>query len=178
MDRSLDLYLGQLEVMAFFSGYPLIYLIVLSFAGKKSARSAFKQRIVSRLPLAYALTGILFLGLQLRNLYPDFSLLHIKATFQYLMFKIWGLLSVSFMIPVLRKKTVLSLLHSLVFFYLLLRDIFLHLFSASVDKYALQNEMKVYTDSLLLNIATLAGVTIFFFLIAPFRKNNNSSKAL
>ena len=162
--------------MAFFSGYPLIYFIVLSFAGKRSMRSPFKQQMVSLLPFAYALTGTLFLGLQLRNLYPDFSIMHIKTIFQYPLLKTWGLISVLFWIPAFHKKPVISLLHSLVFFYFLTRDILLYLLAASGDKYALQNEMNVYTDSLLLNISTLAGVIIIYIFFTRLKKTNNSSR--
>ncbi len=161
--------------MAFFSGYPLIYFVILSFAGNKSARSAFKNHLVYLLPLAYALAGTLYLGLQLKNLYPDYSIAHIKADFHYPLLKIWGLLSVFFWLPSLRKKPVISLLHSLVFFYLLIKDFYLQLSSASDAKYDLKNDMRVYTDSILLNISALAATGIIYFLIYRLRKNKKSS---
>lgn len=175
MDTTFFNYLQQLELMAFFSGYPLIYFVILSLAGNKSARPAFKTQLVSLLPLAYALTGTLYLGLQLRNLYPDYSMAHIKADFQYPFLKTWGLLSVFFWLPLLRKKPVISLLHSLVFFFLLIRDFYLQLSSASADGLILKNEMKVYTDSILINFSTFAAISIVYFLISRFRKNVNSS---
>ena len=73
----------------------------------------------------------------------------------------WGLLSLLFWIPALARKTVLSLWHSLVFFFFLARDLFLHSFYR-VDKSVVQNDMKIYTNSLLINIAAFA----FIFLIA------------
>jgi len=174
MDSSFELYLEQLELMAFFSGYPLIYFVILSFAGQQSARSAFKNQLVSLLPLAYALAGTMYLGLQLKNLYPDFSIEHIKADFQFPLLKIWGLLSVFFWFPLLRKKPFISLLHSLVFFCLLIRDFYLQLSSADTDRFVLKNEMKVYTDSLFLNFSTFAAICIVYFLISWLKKNKNS----
>lgn len=176
MDASFFDYLQRLEMMAFFSGYPFIYALVIFIFGNKQSKPGIGSRVVSLLPFAYALVGTLFLGIQLKNLYPDYSIENIIVYMDEPYLKIWGILSLLFWIPALGKKPVISLLHSLVFFYFLIRNISLHLLSASVDKYALKNEMKVYTDSLLLNISALAGIAIIYFLIAWLKKNNNSSR--
>jgi hypothetical protein len=84
------------------------------------------------------------------------------------------LLSILFFIPALAKKTVISLLHSLVFFFFLLREIFSQLFSSDTDKNILKNEMKVYTDSLLLNLGVFAFITLVYFLFIPYKKRKNS----
>ena len=118
MDDSFFLYLDRLELMAFFSGYALIYLIIRSLGDAERIKKVTEINISSLLPYAYALVGILYLGLQLKNLYPDYTWANIAANPEpYL--KIWGLLSILFFIPVLNKKIVLSLLHSLVFFFFL-----------------------------------------------------------
>jgi len=163
-------YLERLELLAFFSGYPLIYFLILSLAGQKSTRTPFKSKLVLSLPLAYALSGTLLWGLQLKNLYPDYSLSHIRSDVQFSFIKIWGLLSILFWLPIFRKKVIISLFHSLVFFYLILKTIFLQLTSTIVDKDLFKNDMKVYFDSILLNSATFIATTILFFLIARLRK--------
>lgn len=165
-------YLQQLELMAFFSGYPLLYAIVLSIAGKKQSRNNFKSKIVWLLPFSYALVGILYLGLQLKNLYPDYSAENIKIALEHPFLKIWGLLSLLFWIPALSKKTVFSLLHSFVFFFLLLKDFFVQSSFNEGNTHIIKNDMKVYTDSLMINISSLLVVSITYFLYQRIKQNN------
>lgn len=170
MGNEMIAYLERLELLAFFSGYPLIYLIVLSLAGNKSTRSPNKSKLVSILPLAYAITGTLYWGLQLRNLYPDYTFEHIKSEIQYPVLMIWGLISIIFWLPLFRKKVIISLLHSLVFLFLLLKTIYLQFSSTTADKDVLKNDMKVYFDSILLNSATFIATVILFLLISRFKR--------
>ena len=174
MDNNFFAYLQQLELMAFFSGYPLIYAVTLFIAGNQQLKNNFKSRIVSLLPFAYALVGTLYLGLQLKNLYPDYSIGNIKLTFQHPWLIIWGLLSILFWIPALGKKTVLSLIHSLVFFFFLVRDLFLQLSASSADKNIVRNDMKIYTDSLLLNLGAFALIVLLSFLFTHYKKRLRS----
>jgi hypothetical protein len=175
MNNSFFAYLQQLELMAFFSGYPLLYALVYFIAGKQQPKTSIKSRIISLLPLAYALTGTLYIGLQLKNLYPDYSIENIKLTVQQPWLSVWGLISVFFWIPFFSKKPVLSLLHSLVFFFFLVKDLFLQTVHSSADKNVVRNEMKVYTDSLLLNLATFTLLLIIYLLIR-FILNRGASK--
>ena len=174
MDNSFFAYLQQLELMAFFSGYPLIYAVILFFAGNRELRNNFKGKVVTLLPFAYALVGTLYLGLQLKNLYPDYSVEHIKLTIEQPYLILWGLLSVLFWIPALGKKTVLSLIHSLVFFFFLVRDLFLQFSTSYSDKNIVRNDMKIYTISLLLNIGAIA-ITVLVSLLFNRDKQRLSS---
>ena len=170
MDNSFFVYLQQLELMAFFSGYPLLYAVIFSIAGNQRSGTSIKGRLVSLLPFAYALVGTLFLGLQLKNLYPDYSLGNIKQALAQPYLVIWGFLSLFFWIPALAQKPVLSLLHSLVFFFFLVRDLVLQLFAASPDNTIVKNEMKIYTDSLFLNMGAFVCIVILSFLLTYFKK--------
>jgi hypothetical protein len=172
MDTNFFAYLQQLELMAFFSGYPLLYAVVVFIAGAQPSKTGLKKRSITLLPFAYALVGTLFLGFQLKNLYPDYSIENIKLSMHRPGLVIWGLLSMLFWIPVLAKKPVLSLLHSLIFFFFLLKDLFLHLFK-SIDKNILSNDMKIYTDSLLLNLGAFAGIVLLSFLFTRYKKKLN-----
>ena len=174
MGQEMISYLQRLEIMAFFSGYPLLYLIILSYAGKEELRTATKKRLVSLLPLAYALIGVLYLGLQLRNFYPDYSSKHITSSIQNPLLAFWGLLSILFFIPALNKKPVICLLHSLVFFYFLLKDLYIQIISTSTEKSILKNDINVYSDSILLNIAAFAIMAILYFLLLSVRKKTKS----
>jgi len=132
--------------------------------------------MVLHLPYAYALVGTLCLGLQLKNIYPDYSVENIKLTVQQPLLLFWGLLSILFWIPALSKKPVISLIHSIVFFFLLVRNIFLQLTSSSADRSMVRNDMKIYTISLLLNLATLAFILLLSFLFAQYKKSKKVYK--
>ena len=170
MDNNFFEYLQQLELLAFFSGYPLIYAVTLFITGNKQLQNNFKNRIVSLLPLSYALVGTLYLGLQLKNLYPDYSIENIKLTIQQPGLIIWGLLSILFWIPSIAKKSVLSLIHSLVFFFFLVRDLFLQISASSADKNIVRNDMKIYTVSLLLNLRAFAFIILLSSLFTRYKK--------
>jgi hypothetical protein len=160
-------YLQQLELMAFFSAYPLVYAIVNVLTGNSKKETL--KRLPSLLPYTYALVGTLYLGLQLKNLYPDYSLENIRSSIQQPLLSIWALLSLFFWIPALAKKPVISLLHSFVFFFFLLRDLFLQQFASAKDRNILRNDMKVYTDSLLLNLGAFAFIVLLSFLFIRYK---------
>ena len=164
MDDSFFVYLEQLELMIFFSGYPLVYLLIRTIGDTGWAKKIFKKDIRSLLPYTYGLVGILYLGLQLQSLYPDYSFDHINAATQIPALKIWGLLSLSFFIPLFSKKPFYSLLHSLVFFFFLVKDLYFHAFKTT-DTTVLKNDMNVYSYSLLINLAAFIFIILFFILL-------------
>ncbi|KAA9041082.1 hypothetical protein FW778_03310 [Ginsengibacter hankyongi] len=169
MANSFFVYLQQLELMAFFSGYPLIYAVIIYFAGNKRAENNFKTRILAVLPFAYAFTGTLYLGLQLKKLYFNYSSENVKLLMHSPYLMIWALISILFWIPAVGRKRALSLLHSLVFFFFLVKDIILQ-FASSADENILKNDMRIYTVSLLLNIGSLVLMLLLSFLFLPKKK--------
>jgi hypothetical protein len=171
MGNSFFEYLQQLELMAFFSGYPLLYAVILFIAGNKRSKNNFKSRMVLALPFAYALIGTLYLGLQLKKLYFNYSSGNVKQMMHLPYLMIWGLLSILFWIPSVSKKKVLSLIHSLVFFFFLLKDIVLQ-FASSADENILKNDMRIYTISLLLNVGAFVLMLLLSLLIS-LNKNKN-----
>lgn len=175
MEDTFFKYLQRLELIAFFSGYPLIYAIVFFIIGNRPSNNNWKDKIVGLLPFAYALVGTLYLGLQLRKLYPDYSIENLKQSVHQPFLFGWGMLALVFWIPSVARKPVLSLLHSFVFFYLLIKDLFFQLPAFATDKNIVRNDMKLYTDSLLLNIGALAAVTLIYFLYRQVKTNNDSS---
>lgn len=170
MDSGFSAYLQQLELLAFFSGYPLIYLFARVVAGNAAAGKNFTYRIFTLLPFAYALVGTLYLGYLIRNLYPDYSLSNILLSIPLPYWTAWSLLSILFWLPVLKKKPVLSLFHSLPFFLLLAYDLYQHATAPQPDNSIVRNDMKIYTDSLVLNVCALALVTIIFLLAALIKR--------
>ena len=78
---------------------------------------------------------------------------------------IWALLSILFWIPAVSKKKELSLIHSLVFFFFLLKDIVLQI-ASSADGNILKNDMRIYTISLLLNLCAFILLVLLSFFIS------------
>jgi len=174
MNDSFLEYLHRLELIAFFSGYPLIYILVFFMAGHKLSENKLKVKAFSLLPYAYALIGTLYLGMLLRNLHPDYSIKNINQVLQPAYLTGWGLLAMLFWIPVMARRPVLSLLHSFVFFYFLVRDIFIQMGAHAMDENIVRNDMKLYTVSLLLNVGCLISITLIYFLFIRFKGHNNS----
>src|SRR5688572_28091468 len=151
---SLISYIERLELLAFFSGYPLMYAFVNLICNKTSGtKTTFNQKFIRLLPYSYALAGTLFLGHVIKDA-PDFSFVTLVDQFQNSWLRIWSLLSLLFWIPGLSKKPYLSLLHSLVYFYFIVHDLLLALLDAGAIN-LISKDMKLYFDSLLLNILCL-----------------------
>ena len=175
MNATFFAYLYRLELMAFFSGYPLVYALVFLIAGNQPPKTKWKGKLFFLLPYSYALVGTLYVGLQLRNGYPDYSLENLKQLIQQSWLIGWGILAMLFWIPAIAKKPVLSLLHSFVFFFLLIKDMFFQVPAFATDENIIRNDMKLYTDSLLLNIGALSIVTLINFLFIRFKRNIDAS---
>ena len=171
MDETFFAYLQQLELMAFFSAYPLLFAVINVIVAQ--SKKAGVNKLSFLLPYSYALVGTLYLGLQIKNLYPDYSFENVSTSFYQPVLIIWALLSLLFFFPALAKKPLISLFHSFVFFFILLKDLFLQLFSSGADKNILRNEMKVYTDSLLLNLGAFLSIVLLFFLFNRYKKRLN-----
>lgn len=170
MDQSIFSQLERLELMAFFSGYPLVYAIIFTIAGKAESRTKLRKRLIAVLPFAYALVGTLYLGLQIRNAHPDYNFRQLFTGLYYPYLKIWGLLAVIFWIPSLSRKPIFSLLHSLPFFYLLLHVLVVSLFTPLQHKLSIRNDMKIYTDSILLTIVSVVVLLGLSSIIIYFRQ--------
>src|SRR5450631_1114590 len=70
MDYSIFSYIQRLELMALFSGYPLLYALIHSVAGNRpSKKNRRAEWLIPLLPISYALLGTFYLWLQLRNFY-------------------------------------------------------------------------------------------------------------
>jgi hypothetical protein len=172
MNTNFIRYLDQLELLVFFSAYPLLYTVITVLFGNKQIGNKFK--IPALLPCGYALTGIFYLGLQLKNLYPDYSFEYLRGAITPL--KLLALTSLLFWFPLFSRRPLISLLHSLIFFSLLAKDLLLHALEQEVDKETIRNDMKVFTVSLLLNTASLIIIFVFTYLWMFFKKNKQRAQ--
>jgi len=170
MDNAFFAYLDRLTLMVFFSGYPLVYAFVSFLATSQQQVNFFKRKALSILPYGYGLAGILYLGYRLQNLYPDYSPANLgQLAGSYL--QAWGLLSLIFLIPAIARRRILSLLHSFVFFFYLIKD----LVGSSADKESVRNDMKLYSISLLINLGTFLVILLLSFLFSRFRHKGGAN---
>lgn len=114
--------------------------------------------------ISYALSGMLFIGYQINKAAPDFRLNHIFPVFKGHFLFWWGCLSLLFLIPFFRRISILSFLHSLVFFLFIVKDILGYTFQ-SIDRSFVQNDLSLLLKSILLQtIIYLLVLSISFFL--------------
>jgi hypothetical protein len=163
-------YIGRLELLSFFSGYPIVYMFVTFIRGmRKSKAFNYLERIRSLLPYAYALTGTLYWAFELKNWYSDYSVTHSMSGSNGPYWSFWALSSILFWIPLFSKKTMISFVHSLPFFLLLLKDIFLRM-NSTFSREDMRNEMITYTFSILLNLITLLLIALVNLFVDRHRK--------
>jgi hypothetical protein len=174
MPDSFFAYAEWIELETFFSGYLLVYAIIYLVASNRAAKGFVKTSLLTKLPQAYAFAGILYLGLQLKNAYPDYSIEHLTAGIQLPLLKIWGLLSVLFWIPLFRKRVAFSLLHSSVFLFSLAKSTYLQLVTSSPGDNMAKNNMKIYSVSILLTLAALILVILISLVLARFKRQKRS----
>jgi hypothetical protein len=172
MDSSLMSYLQWVELESFFSGYLLVYAIFYLVASNRPASNFVRMKILPNLPLAYAVVGTLYVGLELKNEYLNYHM-GMPRDSQISFLKIWGLLSILFWIPILHKKPVFSLLHSFLFFALLMKSVYLQLFITYAGDQPTTNNIKIYTVSTLLNSIVAVLTTLASLLISGFNCRNN-----
>jgi hypothetical protein len=155
-------YIQRYELLAFFAGYPLLYTLVylVSRARLKKAAGAL-PKWPRLLGAGYALVGTLFLVSLLWQASRPGSM----AIFAL---QSWGVLAMLFWLRRLRRLPVLTLLHSLVFFGLIVMDIVLFRSTPSGIE-DIGNDMRIFTISFLLNTAAFGLVLLTRFTVKSRR---------
>jgi hypothetical protein len=175
MGNSFFAYLQMLAILAFFSGYPLIYALTMTMSGVMPVTHPFKKRLAVALPYSYALVGTLYLGLQLKNTYLNYSYGNVRQMLLHPYLLCWAFLSLLFWIPAVSRKKTLSLWHSLVFIFFFAQDLLTQLLGSSADKELQKNDLRIYTVSLLLNLGTLLLVVVLQYLLAQNKRKQSDS---
>jgi len=163
-------YIEWVELETFFSGYLIVFAIFYLLTSKQQVKNTAARNILRKLPLAYALVGTFYLGLQLKNLYPFDHITFLLSDIQFHYLKVWGLLSILFWVPFLHKRAVFSQLHSLVFFFLLMKGIYSDFFNHSSGTDMAGNNIKIFSVSLLLNLAAVLLIVLIYFMIVRLKK--------
>lgn len=169
MPNSFFAYLNRLELMAFFSGYPLVYAVIVFAAGQPRIKNAFFRKIDDLLPLSYAMVGLLYLAFELKKLYPDYSIENIKQYVQQSWLSVWALLALLFWVPAMSKRKIWTLIHSSVFFSFLVGDLFLQFTQPAADDDLIGNDMKVYGWSMVINLLAFILIVSLSFLFRRYK---------
>lgn len=171
MKETLEGYIEWVELMTFFPGYLVIYAFFFLLAGTKQGNELIGKKIMPLLPVSYALVAVLYWGLMLKNAYPEFEISAGMGPLSHPFLKMWGLLAIFGWIPFLFKRPVFSLIHSFVFFVLLL----INLLKTPVDKItgenSRQNDLRILGASIGINLVALFIVTGISILIYRLRKS-------
>jgi len=157
-------YLQLLEILAFFSGYPMLYILV-KYLHQFKGLQRLTQHALAVLSYAYGVVGLLFLGLQLKTISLNADL----SQFQHPYLVIWGILSSVFVFPQFSKKSNFSFLHSLVFFVILISKIIFQDYSQEEKSQVISNYMTIYSISLGLNLLLLLLAITFSLIVKKIK---------
>jgi len=138
------------ELIAFFSGYAIVYLMVMGLWRKQGIFGIAKDRLIA---YSYSITATLFLGYVLQKLFLGYSNGNGQLIIYRPYFVLFGILAVLFWIPSLSRLKALMLVHSLVFFALIPLDLAAYLIG-SADREQVRNDMNMLTVSVVLNFST------------------------
>ncbi len=163
MDNNLFAYLDLMMMLVFFSGYPLIYLFIRVIAGLKPVEEFLDKNYSFLLPYSYALTGLLYTGLLLNNLFPLHSIDKFKSTFELSFLQIWAFTSLLFLISYFNRKPLISLFHSLVFFFFIIRNLALYIAGSTAIE-VIKNDIRVYSYSILINLTSFIVIVIIYLI--------------
>jgi hypothetical protein len=175
MDGLLE-YIEWVELETFFSGFLLVYAIIYLLSAKQPA-DFIKIKMLPLLPLAYALIATLYWGLQFKNWYPDYNINHIISGTYYPYLKLWALLAIFFWLPILNRKNFPAVVHSGIFFFLMMKDIGVQVLGKNADSSSRNNDLKIYTASIIMHIAALAVIFLVYLLILRLKKGKGIGSA-
>jgi hypothetical protein len=156
--NDLNTYIEKLELIAFFSAFPLVYLLVQILVRDILPQKTWLSNIFKRLPITYALVSFLFLGMKMNQMIQShFFYFNYSNLISYL--EIWAYSGVLFFVPSIGSKPKWSLIHSIPFISLILFDI-AAFFLKKVGNDVLQNEMRLYFTSTILYVVVTLITTI------------------
>lgn len=156
-------YIEKLELVAFFSAYPMVYYIVIYISSDiKWIRSPRIKKLPVYLPRAYALTATLYCAMKINEYLPvRISTFSFDLTSLYFYLKGWAFLGLIFWLPGINTKGKWALIHSIPFIVLIAYDFF-NYYNHEIKIETVHNEMQLYFVSVLINLITLSIVALYF----------------
>jgi len=157
-------YIERIELIGFFSGYPVVWLLLNRMLKRRFSLHALSMRIRSALPAVYPVLATLYTAMLIKSLYPYYTVQNLLNIFSITPLRIWAITALIFWLPYLQKRISILLLHSAVFFGLLCYDVWANIRNHS-NLEMLQNDIRIFGISILLSIVILSVVTAFIFIL-------------
>lgn len=161
MNQSFSIFFDRLTLVAFFSGYPIVYALAMYLIKDVNWKNpVIPQSIKSSLSLAYFVVVLLFWGMIIADMFPSITFSKIISFFKdaYSWHKISLIAALVLAFKYFKARPNYALLHSLFFLLLLLEDL-LSMLTGHMDKLTMNSEFKLYFYSILLNSIVLLSVT-------------------
>ena len=155
-------YFEKLELIAFFSAFPMFYVLVHFVSNDLNIKKRWVANMPKTMPLTYAIITLLYLGMKIHQMFEVHSL-NLDWGNMLAYFKIWVVLGLLFFLPYFREKKSWSLLHSLPFTIIILVD-FARFYNHQVSQDYIHNEMRLYFTSFMIAMS----VFVFSSLVKTF----------
>ncbi|MBU3743747.1 MAG: hypothetical protein FGM61_04255 [Sediminibacterium sp.] len=157
--NDLFIYIEQVELIAFFSGLPVIWILINLLFGSKSIGIVIINRI---LPLVYGVLSVLYVGMKMDTYWTNMLAGWLFGNYWHVFLKCWAISAILFLLPIENKFFQrFSFFHALLFYTILLKDLILF-FNNALSPELISNEWKMHLISIGLT-AVLA--TILYFLL-------------
>lgn len=115
------IYIERLELIAFFTGVPLLGIIIFLVIGKRERGMVLLHNI---LPITYAILSVLYLGMKMYQHGLDMGDWLLRGSVLHILLKGWAISASLFFIPAFRKRwRGVSNYHGLVFYGIILNDL-------------------------------------------------------
>lgn len=164
----------------FFSGYPLIYLFFYFVTKNKNKPHSITVRMFALLPLTYAFVASCFWILMICTGKIHFINEKIVSEAPSALVILYSLFALLFWLPVLRKNTNLSFVHSLPLFLLPFFNMLLRIYRHKVvDHDYIISMVKLYTPGIIIYIIAIVFLLLSKWLFAEvfsIRKDKGSKK--
>ena len=137
-------YIAKLELIAFFSAFPMFYFLIKEFNSRQNIEKyewigEFSVSIVS----VYVVLVLLYIGMILNQVYLQSSLSYPNFSNSILYLKCWIFLGILFLFTPFKLKPKWTLLHSLPFTIIVFID-FISFFLKETPIEVIRNEMQLY----------------------------------
>lgn len=157
-------YIERIELIGFFSGYPVVLVLLNMLLKRRFSRQVLSMRIRSALPAVYPLLATLYTAMLIKSLYPSYTVQNLLNTFSITPLRIWAITALIFWLPYLKKRISILVVHSAVFLGLLGYDVWTNIRNHATLE-MLQNDIRIFGISILLSTVMLLLVTVFIFIL-------------
>lgn len=157
--NDLNTYIEKLELVTFFSAFPLVYLLIQFIATEFSLNKKWIINLNANITTVYPIISLLYIGMKLNQVYQS----HFFAIdwYEYNTYlKIWSFTAIIFFIPFFKKKKEWTFIHSIPYVLLIVLDI-INYYRNQIGVEVIHNEMRLYFISTILNLLILAFYTLF-----------------